>query len=83
MIFVSGTKVMVPVAAAWRDFRDLKGRKLAVTRGTTNAQALKTLDQKFSLGITLVEGADHEDSIACWRKARSTPSQPTMSCSMD
>jgi ABC-type amino acid transport substrate-binding protein len=62
MIFVSGTKVMVPVAAAWRDFRDLKGRKLAVTRGTTNAQALKTLDQKFSLGITLVEGADHEDS---------------------
>jgi glutamate/aspartate transport system substrate-binding protein len=62
MIFVSGTKVMVPVAVAWRDFRDLKGRKLAVTRGTTNAQALKTLDQKFSLGITLVEGADHEDS---------------------
>jgi glutamate/aspartate transport system substrate-binding protein len=62
MIFVSGTKVMVPVAVAWRDFRDLKGRKLAVTRGTTNAHALKTLDQKFSLGITLVEGADHEDS---------------------
>jgi glutamate/aspartate transport system substrate-binding protein len=62
MIFVSGTKVMVPVAVAWRDFRDLKGRKLAVTRGTTNARALKTLDQKFSLGITLVEGADHEDS---------------------
>jgi ABC-type amino acid transport substrate-binding protein len=62
MIFVSGTKVMVPVAVAWRDFRDLKGRKLAVTLGTTNARALKTLDQKFSLGITLVEGADHEDS---------------------
>jgi glutamate/aspartate transport system substrate-binding protein len=62
MIFVSGTKVMVPVAVAWRGFRDLKGRKLAVTRGTTNAQALKTLDQRFSLGITLVEGADHEDS---------------------
>jgi glutamate/aspartate transport system substrate-binding protein len=62
MIFVSGTKVMVPVAVAWRDFRDLKGRKVAVTRGTTNARALKTLDQKFGLGITLVEGADHEDS---------------------
>jgi glutamate/aspartate transport system substrate-binding protein len=62
MIFVSGTKVMVPVATAWRDFRDLKGRKVAVTRGTTNAQALKTLDQKFGLGITLVEGSDHEDS---------------------
>jgi glutamate/aspartate transport system substrate-binding protein len=62
MIFVSGTKVMVPVATPWRDFRDLKGRRVAVTRGTTNAQALKSLDQKFGLGITLVEGADHEDS---------------------
>ena len=62
MIFVSGTKVMVPAATAWRDFRDLKGRKVAVTRGTTNAQALKALDQKFGLGITLVEGDDHEDS---------------------
>jgi len=62
MTFVSGTRVMVPVATPWRDFRDLKGRRVAVTRGTTNAQALKSLDQKFSLGITLVEGADHEDS---------------------
>jgi glutamate/aspartate transport system substrate-binding protein len=62
MIFVSGTKVMVPVATPWRDFRDLKGRKVAVTRGTTNAQALEALDRKFGLGITLIEGADHEDS---------------------
>jgi glutamate/aspartate transport system substrate-binding protein len=62
MIFVSGTKVMVPVATAWRDFRDLKGRKVVVTRGTTNAQALTALDQKFKLGITLLESPDHEDS---------------------
>jgi glutamate/aspartate transport system substrate-binding protein len=62
MIFVSGTKVMVPVATPWRNFRDLKGRRVAVTRGTTNAQALKTLDQKFGLGITLVESPDHEES---------------------
>jgi len=62
MIFVSGTKVMVPVATAWRDFRDLKGRKVVVTRGTTNAQALKALDQKFNLGITPLDGPDHEES---------------------
>jgi glutamate/aspartate transport system substrate-binding protein len=62
MIFVSGTKLMVPVATAWRDFRDLKGRKVVVTRGTTNEQALKALDQKFKLGITLVESPDHEES---------------------
>jgi glutamate/aspartate transport system substrate-binding protein len=62
MIFVSGTKVMVPVATPWRDFHDLKGRKVAVTRGTTNADALKALDKKFGLGLTLVEGAGHEES---------------------
>jgi len=63
LIFVAGTKVMVPVATQWRDFHDLKGRRVAVTRGTTNADALKALDRKFGLGITLVEGADHEDSF--------------------
>ena len=63
MIFVSGTKLMVPVATAWRDFHDLKGRTVIVTRGTTNEQALKSLDQKFKLGITLVEGPDHEESF--------------------
>jgi glutamate/aspartate transport system substrate-binding protein len=62
MIFVSGTKLMVPIATAWRDFRDLKGRKVIVTRGTTNEQALKALDAKFKLGITLLEGPDHEES---------------------
>jgi glutamate/aspartate transport system substrate-binding protein len=63
MIFVSGTKVMVPAATSWRDFRDLKGKKVIVTRGTTNAQALATLDQKFKLGITLIESPDHEESF--------------------
>jgi glutamate/aspartate transport system substrate-binding protein len=62
LIFVSGTKVMVPVDTPWRDFRDLKGRTVAVTRGTTNAQALKALDQKFKLGISLLESPDHEES---------------------
>ena len=54
-IFVSGTKVMVPAATVWRDFHDLAGRRVVVTRGTTNAEALRSLDQKFKLGITLVE----------------------------
>src|SRR5215475_13411656 len=62
MIFVTGTKLMVPVTTPWRDFRDLKGRSVIVTRGTTNEQALRALDQRFKLGITLVESPDHEES---------------------
>lgn len=62
LIFVTGTRVMVSKGTAWRDFRNLKGRKVAVTAGTTNQQAMKRLDEKFSLGMTLVEAADHEQS---------------------
>ncbi len=62
MTFVTGTKVMVPVATRWRDFHDLKGKKVAVTRGTTNAEALAALDKKFNLGMTLIEAPGHEDS---------------------
>jgi glutamate/aspartate transport system substrate-binding protein len=62
MIFVTGTKLMVPAATTWRNFRDLKGRTVIVTRGTTNEQALRALEEKFKLGITLVEGPDHEES---------------------
>jgi glutamate/aspartate transport system substrate-binding protein len=62
MVFVSGTKVMVSLATPWRDFHDLKGRKVIVTRGTTNQQALQALDRKFKLGMTLIEGPDHEES---------------------
>src|SRR5262249_15532003 len=47
---------------SWRDFRDLKGRSVIVTRGTTNEQALRTLDQKFMLGIKLLASPDHEES---------------------
>jgi glutamate/aspartate transport system substrate-binding protein len=62
MFFVSGTRVMVPADTAWTDFHDLAGRTIAVTRGTTNAEALKALDAKFRLGLTFIEGADHEES---------------------
>jgi glutamate/aspartate transport system substrate-binding protein len=62
LIFVSGTKVMVPAAEAWTDFNDLRNRAVAATRGTTNADALKALDRKFNLGIMLVLSGDHEQS---------------------
>ncbi len=62
MIFVTGTKVMVPATTAWRDFHDLKGRRVAVARGSTNADALRALDRKFGLGITLVEAPGYDDA---------------------
>ncbi|MDE2577791.1 MAG: amino acid ABC transporter substrate-binding protein [Hyphomicrobiales bacterium] len=62
LIFVAGTKVMVAKGTPWKDFNSLKGKTVAVTAGTTNIAALKKLDEKFQLGLKLVESPDHEQS---------------------
>lgn len=60
LIFVAGTKLMVPKAAPVSGITDLKGKTIVVTKGTTNEQAVQTADKKFSLGLKIVTADDHE-----------------------
>ncbi len=62
LIFVAGTKILVRKGTPWTDFRDLKGKTIAVTAGTTNIAAIKKLDEKFDLGVKLIEAATHDQS---------------------
>jgi glutamate/aspartate transport system substrate-binding protein len=62
LMFVAGTKLMVPKAAGVSSVTDLKGKTVVVTKGTTNEQAMHNADKKFSLGLNIVTGADHEQS---------------------
>jgi glutamate/aspartate transport system substrate-binding protein len=62
LMFVAGTKLMVPKAARVSSVTDLKGKTVVVTKGTTNEQAIHNADKKFSLGLNIVTGADHEQS---------------------
>src|SRR6266481_4904076 len=62
LIFVAGTKLMVPKAAAVSGITDLKGKTVVVTKGTTNEQAIAAADKKFALGLTIVAADDHEQS---------------------
>ncbi|CAN7350915.1 amino acid ABC transporter substrate-binding protein [Paraburkholderia sp. SIMBA_054] len=64
IIFVAGTKVMVKKGSPIGSFRDLAGRKVAVTAGTTNEKALRDLDAKFRLGIQLQVVPDHAQGFA-------------------
>ncbi|ALP65027.1 amino acid ABC transporter substrate-binding protein [Paraburkholderia caribensis] len=64
IIFVAGTKVMVKKGSPIGSFRDLAGRKVAVTAGTTNEKALRDLDQKFRLGMQLQVVPDHAQGFA-------------------
>jgi len=62
-IFVSGTKVLVKKGSPIKSFRDLTGKRVAVTAGTTNEKTLRELSQKFKLGINLLVARDHADSF--------------------
>jgi ABC-type amino acid transport substrate-binding protein len=62
MIYVSGTKLMVPKTSSINGPKDLAGKTVVVTKGTTNEQAMHAVDAKFSLGLKFLVGEDHEQS---------------------
>jgi glutamate/aspartate transport system substrate-binding protein len=47
-----------------RSFRDLAGRKVAVTAGTTNEKTMRELAAKFKVDMTLQVAPDHAASFA-------------------
>jgi glutamate/aspartate transport system substrate-binding protein len=62
LMFVAGTKLMVPKASTISAPKDLQGKTVVVTKGTTNEQAMHALDKKFTLGLNIVVSPDHEQS---------------------
>src|SRR5215471_2859972 len=62
LMFVAGTKLMVPKASGVSAVTDLKGKTVVVTKGTTNEQAMHNADKKFSLGLNIITSPDHEQS---------------------
>jgi len=62
--FVSGTKLLVPAGSPIKSFRDLGGKTVLVTAGTTNEKTMRELGPKFGLNFRLVAARDHADSFA-------------------
>src|ERR1700736_6066696 len=62
LMFVAGTKLMVPKVSTISAPQDLRGKTVVVTKGTTNEQAMHAVDKKFALGLNIVTAADHEQS---------------------
>lgn len=60
--FVAGTKLLVKRDAGISSYRDLAGKTLVVTSGTTNDTAMHLLNDKYKLGMTIVEAKDHQES---------------------
>jgi glutamate/aspartate transport system substrate-binding protein len=62
VIFVAGTKILVKRGSGIASYRDLSGKTLVVTSGTTNETAMHILNDKYKLGITIVAAKDHQES---------------------
>ena len=63
-MFVSGTKLLVKKGSPARDFRDLAGKAVAVTAGTTNEKTMRDLSERFKLNMSILVSADHAESFA-------------------
>jgi glutamate/aspartate transport system substrate-binding protein len=64
IIYVAGTKLLVKRGSGIRSYRDLGGKTLVVTSGTTNEAAMKQLNDKYRLAINIVSARDHDESYA-------------------
>lgn len=62
--FVSGTKLLVKKGSSIRSFRDLAGKKVTVTSGTTNEKTMLDLSKKFNIDFTVLPMRDHAESFA-------------------
>jgi len=62
IIYVAGTKILVKRSSGIGSYRDLGGKTLVVTSGTTNEAAMKRLNDKYKLGIAIVSAPDHDQS---------------------
>jgi ABC-type amino acid transport substrate-binding protein len=63
-IFVSGTKLLVPRGSPIRSFRDLRGKTVVVTAGTTNEQTMRDIAKKFAIDFQLSVARDHAESFS-------------------
>ena len=62
-IFVSGTKLLVKKGSPVKTFRDLTGKTVVVTAGTTNEKAIRDLSERFKLSLNIVVSPDHAESF--------------------
>lgn len=68
--YFSATKLLVKRGTPVTSYRDLAGRTVAVTAGTTNEGVLRALFARLSIPATLITGHDHAESFALVKDGR-------------
>ena len=70
IFFVAGTKLLVPRSSDITSYRDLRGKTVVVTAGTTNEMAVRAISEKQKLGVKFIIGKDHAESFAMLREGK-------------
>jgi glutamate/aspartate transport system substrate-binding protein len=66
--FYTGTRLLVKPSSLIRNYKDLKGKTVVVTTGTTNERAIKEYNLQESLGMKFVQVKDHREALTAIEK---------------
>ena len=61
--FITGTKLVVKKSAKIKSYKDLKGKTVVVTQGTTNERVIKALNDAEKLDMKFLAAKDHGESF--------------------
>ncbi|MFT4267322.1 MAG: transporter substrate-binding domain-containing protein [Xenophilus sp.] len=61
--FYTGTRLLVKKSSGIRNWADLKGRKVAITTGTTNMLVVRKYNEEKKLDLDVVGTKDHADAL--------------------
>ncbi len=67
VFFIAGTKLMVSRESTIRSYKDLPGKTVVVTSGTTNEKAMHALVDRLVVHTTIVTAPNHTESFAMLR----------------
>jgi ABC-type amino acid transport substrate-binding protein len=68
--YVSATKLLVRRDSPIRSYRDLRGKKVAVTAGTTNADAIRRVFEQLKIQAEILTGREHADSFSLVKQGK-------------
>ena len=68
--YISATKLLVKKGSPIASYRDLGGKKVVVTAGTTNEGAVRSQLARLKIQAEILTGRDHADSFAMVRDGR-------------
>ncbi|MDB5811351.1 MAG: hypothetical protein JWN94_3473 [Betaproteobacteria bacterium] len=66
--FFTGTRLLIKPSSLIKNYKDLKGKTIVVTSGTTNERAIKEYNLQESLNMRFVQVKDHREALAAIEK---------------